>query len=528
TARFVYVPGDGPPVEARVATNVARDADGEAAGLALRDVLRRLDIPASEATIAGVTAVTIGGKGPVLFDGAAPSLGDPPYTQTQGPGPRVLRQAWYPMVARASADVPPHVDNVLDGRLFAGDTMVLAYLSDNDRDGLVSAEEEALGTSDDAVDSDAAFDRDGTVTSDGMSDFWEAHEGWMVHTTLDGAPLDTRRVYSSPRSLDSDGDGLSDDVERALGTDPRSGDTDRDGYGDALEAGEAGPDGPKNGPLAVDRTPPVLIIGPQTEARDADSGNDVLRLDVQVADLAGDVTRLRFDWGDGSSDECTSDGTTTCVVPATSKFFATVPMSHDYTGTLPRGITIQATDRFGDTATLSSTYVPTTIAGNWTLSVPGDAIPLVDTGTCGGGAASFSFPLPHGTLAIAADLSGANTTWDTGTAIGTGFGFPDPQPNATLVVPSRALFDLRANTLTQAWSQVAEDLQYQVDLPGLGLTWRDLYVPAPLTLELACTFEAGASGPAPVCSLHLQAGYWGLCTDSGYYDVRRPLTVTRD
>lgn len=118
TARFIYVPGDDAPVEARIATNVARDDNGEAAGITLRDVLHRLDIPATEEvvggataaegdTTAGVAAVAIGGKGPVFFDGTAPSLGDPPYVQTGGPGLRKLRQEWYPMVVRASDTVQP-------------------------------------------------------------------------------------------------------------------------------------------------------------------------------------------------------------------------------------------------------------------------------------------------------------------------------------------------------------------------------------------------------------------------------------
>lgn len=526
TGRFIYVSGDDPPFEARIAANVARDERGEAAGISLRDILRRLAIPATEEEVDGVTAVTIGGRGPVLFVGVAPSLGDPPYTQTQGPGPRVLRQEWYPMVVRANDAARPHVDNVLDGRLYAGDAMVLAYLSDNDRDGLVSAEEEALGTSDDAVDSDAILNPDGTTTSDGMSDFWEVYEGWTVRTTLDGVQLDTRRVYSSPRSLDSDGDGLSDDVERGLGTDPRSGDTDRDGFGDVQEvAGET-----PNGPLAVDRTPPTLIIGPQTETHDPGTGNDVVRLLVQVADLAGDVVRMRFDWGDGSSDECTRDGTTVCVLPATSKFFASVTMSHDYTSAVPRRITIQATDRFGDTATLSSTYVPTTIAGNWLLSVPGDAIPLVDNGTCGGGAAPWSFPLKPGVLSIAADLSDARVTWAAHTqdSFGYPFAFMVPGPDAAVATYAWALLDVRANTLIQTVSSLVEVSPYRVIDPVFGFESTDyVYVPAPVNLTLSCTFEASAQGPTPVCELHLEAGYWGLCLGVGYYEATLPVTVTR-
>jgi hypothetical protein len=61
-------------------------------------------------------------------------------------------------------------------------------------------------------------------------------------------------------AIDSDGDGLTDEEERRLGTDPFNADTDGDGYPDGLEVAlGSNPLDPKSIP---DIRPPAIFIGP--------------------------------------------------------------------------------------------------------------------------------------------------------------------------------------------------------------------------------------------------------------------------
>jgi hypothetical protein len=111
-----------------------------------------------------------------------------------------------------------------DTVLESGDTMILAYVTDVDGDGLFAREEFLYGTKDDDPDTDG----------DGISDFDEVKVGWDI--TLG----ETTRVYSDPLSADSDRDGLTDIEERDIAmtgvgtgpTDPNSPDSDGDGLCD--------------------------------------------------------------------------------------------------------------------------------------------------------------------------------------------------------------------------------------------------------------------------------------------------------
>lgn len=66
---------------------------------------------------------------------------------------------------------------------------------------------------------------------------WDHEEtrGWQITIKLADGTTQIRQVTSSPFSEDTDGDGLKDHEERALGTDPRDRDTDDDGLEDEPE-----------------------------------------------------------------------------------------------------------------------------------------------------------------------------------------------------------------------------------------------------------------------------------------------------
>jgi hypothetical protein len=111
-------------------------------------------------------------------------------------------------------------------------------MNDSDKDGLTDQEEERVGTDKTRADTDGDGLRDGEevktlgtnpkvrdTDKGGVIDGVEVNRGL---NPLD--PLDDRR-----RAMDSDGDGLTDVQEIALGTDPNKPDTDEDGLSDGAE-----------------------------------------------------------------------------------------------------------------------------------------------------------------------------------------------------------------------------------------------------------------------------------------------------
>jgi hypothetical protein len=121
---------------------------------------------------------------------------------------------------------------------------------DFDRDGGRDGDEIAYGTDPTVNDGDKFLDED----KDGLVNFFEERVGWTVHynerhATCEeqGSPANCSERYqqegperslavnSDPRLADADRDGLSDRMERDLGTDPNTADTDGDGLSDSAE-----------------------------------------------------------------------------------------------------------------------------------------------------------------------------------------------------------------------------------------------------------------------------------------------------
>ena len=113
-------------------------------------------------------------------------------------------------------------DQDVDARLLrTGSGITLAFVQDEDDDGLPARVEYSLGCSDVMVDTDG----------DGLDDRLETYEGWLVSVVGRG----DYQGYASCARVDSDGDGLTDAEERVLGTDAKLRDTDGDGVSDYEE-----------------------------------------------------------------------------------------------------------------------------------------------------------------------------------------------------------------------------------------------------------------------------------------------------
>lgn len=115
------------------------------------------------------------------------------------------------------------------------DIIQLTFIQDTDGDRIPDRRELFIGT-----------DRMLTHTDgDGKSDWEELNEGWVCppYGTVD-TPVS---VFSDPRFVDRDGDGLTDAEERTAQTDPNNADTDGDGIRDDEDSDpiESGPLGPK-------------------------------------------------------------------------------------------------------------------------------------------------------------------------------------------------------------------------------------------------------------------------------------------
>ena len=226
--------GDGNIEHYRVATNVNRNADGTYAGVNLyRELTELLAIP--------ITTVDQDFNG----DPIPTRLGQVRGIPEGGPTPEAFWTA-----AGSSADFEDETVGFEDIRLYAGDTVMLMLVRDQDGDGLNAYEEDLYGTSDGDPNDPEALDFDG----DGLTDLEEARpyrlpDDTLVETGWDVQVVgeDSYHVFSDPRAADADDDGLSDlDEKRGLdgllpddpndaadATDPNKSDTDGDGIPDA-------------------------------------------------------------------------------------------------------------------------------------------------------------------------------------------------------------------------------------------------------------------------------------------------------
>ena len=152
-----------------------------------------------------------------IDDGTAACSGREVLTRYKDASTGVRNRAW---LVYSDEEIPFGTgfgDIILKPRM----TVLLGFEQDIDRDGLFARHEYGFGSS----------DRDKDTDDDGISDAAEVRDGWVV----DIAGIASYRVFPDPRTADSDGDGVSDDQERTCGTDPRKRDTDNDGIGDLAE-----------------------------------------------------------------------------------------------------------------------------------------------------------------------------------------------------------------------------------------------------------------------------------------------------
>nr|MCU0697266.1 hypothetical protein [Myxococcaceae bacterium] len=223
TALLTLDYGGARPLERhRVATNVERNAMGRAAGVKLGDVLR--DVLGLRPGVGYETSARGSGGARVLTrlrDVAARPAPDAGAARfwvvfaATNPDPNL------PPVSQRLTNPAVDVEDIV---LMPRDSLTLAFVGDDDRDGLFDREELV------AVTSDLVADTDG----DGLTDFEEVRQGWTV--AVDNAFYRANpRVFPAPTSADADGDGLSDVQERQRGTDPRRVDTDGDGLRDDLD-----------------------------------------------------------------------------------------------------------------------------------------------------------------------------------------------------------------------------------------------------------------------------------------------------
>lgn len=178
--------------------------------------------------------------------------------------------------------------------IFPGNQLSIIYLTDVDGDGVGIREEFLNGTDPNNPDTDG----------DGLTDDVEIRNTVLVNAiNLIDPNRYPANVKSNPVLADADGDLLNDKAEIERGLDPNNADTDGDGIGDAVDN--------FNGqiPIAAD-----FVLTPQ-------GGNEVLLSGLATPQAGTRVTSVSVNWGDGNSD----------VVTSTSSLPLNVNLSHDYT-----------------------------------------------------------------------------------------------------------------------------------------------------------------------------------------------------
>ncbi|WP_437876756.1 hypothetical protein [Sorangium sp. So ce513] len=155
------------------------------------------------------------------------------------------------MIGTDPDDADSDDDGVLDGQEVNpgedtdGDGLINALDVDSDNDGLFDGTELGLGCDHPATNAEAGHcrpDADGGATKTdplkadtddgGVSD---GNEDTNLNGAIDEGETDPNNGDDDVPPVDTDGDGLSDDLEETLGTDPNDADSDDDGVPDGLE-----------------------------------------------------------------------------------------------------------------------------------------------------------------------------------------------------------------------------------------------------------------------------------------------------
>ncbi len=254
----------------RIATNVERTSTGKAAGVRLGDALSK--IIGLTPGVGYQTEARFGGTNRIMTRvrdvEATPSLDG----GTERFWVVIAPENPDPSLTPVAQRLLSRTSNLEDAVLMPRDSLTLAFVADGDHDGLFEREELMYGTYDGTPDSDG----------DGLTDFEEVRQGWVV--PVDNAFYSAHpKVYSRPTSVDADGDGWSDAVERTNGTDPNRRDTDGDGLIDSLDpAPTKGPTGAWVKVLGTSGDDAVLQVLPTTDT--------VWVLGTSTGDFDGDGT----------------------------------------------------------------------------------------------------------------------------------------------------------------------------------------------------------------------------------------------
>ncbi|NOX58830.1 MAG: hypothetical protein GXP29_08235 [Planctomycetes bacterium] len=333
TATLILDQGLDRPIERyRVATEVARNSDGTAAGITIGEVLTKiLEIPFEMEPRTGSVDPDFPNGVRVLT-----KVRDRELTVDLGivddPTDDNALAFWAVLGTFADAgDQSIHFDDLV---LKAGDTIMLVYTEDRDDDGVFKREEFMYGSSDDDSDSD----------NDTLDDFLEIRTGWDIfvsgnHPQLSGL----KHVFPDPTQDNVDQDQLTDPQEMAAGTDPKNPDTDGDGLNDGAD----------NCPTDPVNVAPAIML---TKTADT-SGSEVTLTGRVFEDLADgrcdvdNVQRIDINWGDGNV-QCFDFSDLSCAdiltfdlendLDATS---IQVSISHVYLTQDVDTITVTATDK---------------------------------------------------------------------------------------------------------------------------------------------------------------------------------------
>jgi len=313
TATIVIDFGIDRPIETyRIATEVARNADGTAAGISIGEALNKI------LQIDFETMPRTGSTDTLNFPDGVDVLTKVRDVETDP----VVDPDGFWVVFGTAPDTSDGSINFQDITLNAAQSISLVYTEDRDDDGVYKREEFMYSCSDTEPDTDF----------DSLNDYFEIREGWDV--LVAGQPL--KHVFPDPTRVNVDGDFLDDEDEFSARTNPKDPDTDGDGL----------LDGDDRCPLDPDNLPPVIMLMTSTDV----SGSEIT-LSGSVVEMLSDFNGARcdvdaiesvvIDWGDNQMDSIGGMGSSDVMVDIT----------HIYSTQNVSMITVTATDVRGAVAT---------------------------------------------------------------------------------------------------------------------------------------------------------------------------------